>query len=83
MVKRKRDEGTLKRSETVTVRFDPHLKYLAELAARKHRRPLSSFVEWCVEQAVSSVVIAQDQDHKDVTVAEADKELHLSGLGRT
>ena len=77
MAKRGRPDGTGKRSETVTVRFDPHLKYLAELAARKHRRPLSSFVEWCVEQAVSNVVIARDQDHVEVSVAEADKKLHL------
>ena len=77
MAKRGHGEGAHKRSEIVTVRFDPHLKYLAELAARKHRRPLSSFIEWCVEQAVSSVVIEQDHDKKDVTVAEADKTLHL------
>jgi hypothetical protein len=77
MAKRGRDEGTGKRSEIVTVRFDPHLKYLAELAARKHRRPLSSFVEWCVEQAVSNVVIAQDRGHDDITVVEADRNLLL------
>ena len=56
MPRRKRDGGTPKRSEVVTVRLDPKLKYLAELAARKHRRPLSSFIEWAVEQSLSGLV---------------------------
>jgi hypothetical protein len=76
MVKR-RDEGTGKRTEIVTVRFDPRLKYLAELAARKHRRPLSSFIEWAVEQAVSQIVLRQDRHGKDVTVMDADSKFHL------
>jgi hypothetical protein len=32
--------GKLSRSETVTVRLDPKLRYLAELAALKQRRTL-------------------------------------------
>jgi hypothetical protein len=77
MTKGRREVGSAKKSETVTVRFDPHLKYLAELAARRQRRPLSSFIEWCVEQTVLDIVIAEGEDHKDVTIAEADKKLHL------
>lgn len=46
--KRKGGGGKLDRSETVTVRLDPKLHYLAQLAARKHRRTLSSFIEWAV-----------------------------------
>lgn len=42
----------LSRSEILTVRLDPKLRFAAELAARKHRRTLSSFTEWAVEQAV-------------------------------
>jgi hypothetical protein len=49
--------GKLSRSETVTVRLDPKLKYAAELAARRHRRTLSSFMEWAVEEAVEKVVV--------------------------
>jgi hypothetical protein len=78
--KLERDEGTRKKTETVTVRFDPHLKYLAELAARKHRRPLSNFIEWCVQQAVSNVVIALDKDDLEITLTDADRELHLWDL---
>lgn len=42
----------LPRSEILTVRLDPKLRFAAELAARKHRRTLSSFTEWAVEEAV-------------------------------
>lgn len=42
----------LNRSETVTVRFDPRLNYLCDLAARAQRRTKSSFIEWAVAQAI-------------------------------
>lgn len=45
----------LSRSETVTVRLDPKLRYFAELAARKQRRTLSSFIEWAIEDVVRRV----------------------------
>jgi hypothetical protein len=51
----------LSRSETVTVRFDPKLRYLAEIAARKHRRTLSSFIEWAVEYSLSQVEISHEE----------------------
>ena len=40
------------RSETVSVRLDPKIAYLAELAARYQQRTLSSFIEWCVRQTL-------------------------------
>lgn len=55
--KRKIGGGKLSRSETVTVRLDPKLRYLAELAARKQRRTLSSFIEWAIEDALVHVKI--------------------------
>jgi len=42
----------LSRSETVTVRLDPKLRYLAELAARRQRRTVSSFIEWAIEDSL-------------------------------
>ena len=51
-IKRKGGGGKLARSETVTVRFDPKLRYLAELAARKHSRTLSSYIEWQIKVAL-------------------------------
>ena len=49
-----------KKSQIVSVRLDPQLKYLAELAARRQRRPLSSFIEWAVEQTLSKVSPSHD-----------------------
>jgi hypothetical protein len=57
--KRKGGGGKLSRSETVTVRLDPKLRYLAELAARKHRRTLSSFIEWAVEESLANVSLRE------------------------
>jgi hypothetical protein len=37
------------------VRFDPQIKYAAELAARKQRRTLSSYIEWAIEQNVKDM----------------------------
>jgi hypothetical protein len=45
----------LARSAVIGVRLDPKLKYLAELAARKHRRTLSSFIEWAVEHSLRNI----------------------------
>lgn len=52
--KRKGGGGKLSRSETVTVRLDPKLRYLTELAARKHRRTLSSYMEWRIRESLES-----------------------------
>jgi len=52
------------RSETVTVRLDPKLRYLADLAGRKQRRTLSSFVEWAIEEALKTVTIAEHYDDR-------------------
>lgn len=51
---RKSGGGKLSRSETVTVRLDPKLRYLAELAARLHRRTLSSYIEWSIEASLGN-----------------------------
>lgn len=42
------------RSETVTVRIEPKLRYLAEIAARTQRRTLSGFIEWAVEDSLKN-----------------------------
>lgn len=44
-----------KRTETVSIRMDPETRYIAELAARKMRRPLSGFVEWAVAQSFGEI----------------------------
>lgn len=55
-----RSKDRKRRSEVVTVRLDPRLKYLAELAARRQRRPLSSYIEWAIEGSLSNVMLAYD-----------------------
>lgn len=51
---------TSRKTEIVTVRLDSRLKYLAELAARRQRRPLSSYIEWAVAESLSRVPAAYD-----------------------
>lgn len=41
------------------MRFDPRVKYLAELAARRERRSLTNFVEWAIDKELSRVVLRQ------------------------
>ena len=79
-MKRDRAEGAGKKSEVVTVRLDPKLKYLAELAARKHRRPLSSYIEWAVEQSLSRVWLEEQPNGEGVSVADAERAQHLWDL---
>jgi hypothetical protein len=52
---KKKPGPSLSRSEIVTVRLDPKLRYLADLAARKQRRTVSSFIEWAIERGLDSV----------------------------
>ena len=60
--KKKGGGGKLSRSEVVTVRLDPKLRFAAELAARKQRRTLSSFVEWAIEEAVNNVQVTNSSN---------------------
>jgi len=67
-VKRSRGGGgKLTRSETVTVRLDPKLRYLAELAALKHRRTLSSFIEWAIEDSLQRVKLREGTGYNNDT----------------
>ncbi len=51
-------KGDKVRSITVSVRLDPKLRYLAELASRQQRRTLSSYIEWVVLESFSKVELA-------------------------
>lgn len=59
----KRGGAKLSRSETVTVRLDPKLNYLCELAARAQRRTKSSFVEWAVAEALKAVDLPEASEY--------------------
>lgn len=45
----------LQRTETVTIRLDPKMRYLAELASRLQRRSLSSYIEWAIDRSFTDV----------------------------
>jgi len=59
-IKRDRVLDGKRKTQIVTVRLDPRLKYLAELAARRQRRPLSSYIEWAIEESLAHVYPAPD-----------------------
>ena len=71
--KKKGGGGKLSRSMTVTVRLDPKLRFAAELAARKQRRTVSSFIEWAIEDALGRYAIHEEIGHnaEPVTTMEA------------
>lgn len=56
------------RSETVTVRLDPKLRYMAEIAARVQRKTLSSFIEWAVAESFKKVEVQFLEKHPEVSV---------------
>ena len=70
--KRKAGGGKLARSETVTVRLDPKLRYLAELAALKQRRTVSSFIEWAIEDSLGRVYLQESGYGNDSGTSVAD-----------
>ena len=62
--------GKLSRTEVVTVRFDPKLRYALDLGARAHRRTVSSFIEWAVEKALVDVPLYGATSDKTENVLE-------------
>lgn len=79
--KRKGGGAKLSRTQTVTVRLDPQLRYMAELASRKQRRTLSSFIEWAIEESLKHMklndnggsITAADEMHRLWDVDESDR----------
>jgi hypothetical protein len=67
--------GKLARSETVTVRLDPKLRYFAELGARKQRRTLSSFIEWAIEESLNHIRLSDHSTQAERTLADQTNEL--------
>lgn len=69
--RRKTGGGKLSRSETVSVRLDPKLRYLAELASRRQRRALSSYIEWAIEDSLARVHLDSNGNASIADEAEA------------
>ena len=59
-VTKKADQGR-SRSDTLNMRIDPKVKYLAELAARETQRTLSGFIEWAIKRALTVEAMAEDE----------------------
>jgi hypothetical protein len=57
----KKGGGKLNRTQTVTMRLDPRLRYLTDLAARTQRRTTSGFIEWAIELALSEIVLKDSE----------------------
>lgn len=47
------------RSEIISVRFNPKTHYIAMIAARSHRRTLSSYIECAVEDSFHNVFLSE------------------------
>ena len=69
---RKGGGGKLSRSETVTVRLDPKLRYLAEHAARLHRRTLSSYIEWSIKMTLDAEELRNENGIRTTIGTEAE-----------
>ena len=74
--KRRGGGGKLARSEQVSIRLDPKLRFAAELAASKERRTLSSFIESAVERAVKEVGVTYcNIDKRHITADEVTRKV--------
>lgn len=74
--KKRKSKVGAPRTEVFAMRFDPKLKYLSELAARKQRRSLANFVEWAIEQALARVLVkGAGSDGDELSIADASKYL--------
>lgn len=54
--------GKLNRSEIVSLRLDPRLRYLTDLAARTQRRTTSGFIEWAIGESLKKIELSYDSD---------------------
>lgn len=81
---RKGGGGKLNRSETVTVRLDPKLNYLAEIAARSQRRTKSNLIEAALAQALNIVPIdTRPSEEPHSTIAQLAEDLwHVDDIER-
>ena len=68
---RKAKSGGDRRTEIISVRLNPRLRHLAEIAARKHRRALSNFIEWAIEEILKQIPLCADGDGNNLTIEQA------------
>lgn len=60
------------KKEVLSLRIEPKLRYLIDLASRIQRRNLTNYVEWALEESLKSVTLeCHDGVTKDMSVYEA------------
>ncbi len=70
-------------SQVLTIRIDSKLRYAAELAARRQRRTLSSFIQSALEQATRDVTLDLENTGKKPSAYEfAERSWDVNGLSR-
>jgi predicted transcriptional regulator len=69
MATRTKRSGKTARTEIVGVRLDPRLRYLSEIAARRQRRTLSSFIEGALEDSLERITL-RDMQGREKTIAQ-------------
>ena len=70
----RRGGGRLSRTETLTIRLDPKLNYLCELAARAQRRTKSSFVESALADRIDTQPL-YPRESRGATIGEMAQQL--------
>lgn len=82
---KRKSKAVAPKTELFAMRFDPRIKYLAEIAARKQRRSLSNFMEWAVELGLMNTFLVQnsqvsvlDMSNEFWDVIEADRFVKLA-----
>lgn len=46
------------RKELTSLRLEPKVKYLAEIAARVQRRSLTNYIEWAIEESLNNIILS-------------------------
>jgi hypothetical protein len=72
----------LPRTQTVSLRLDPKLRYLSEIGARRQRRTLSSFIEWAIENSLDNVNLTDSYGNTNRVGQIASKLWHVEPADR-
>lgn len=54
------------RKEATSVRLEPKIKYLVEIAARIQRRSVTNYIEWALEESLKSIDISLDDNKSNL-----------------
>ena len=66
MAGRKPLDEAQRRSETITVRLDPTLRYAVELASARNGQTVSSLVQWAVSKAMADIKVGKIEDKESI-----------------